>query len=34
LREAHYRGLNTFDTFGKGWMRRLASIKAESTDMA
>ena len=34
LREAHYRSLNTFDTFGKGWMRRLASIKAESTDMA
>ena len=34
LREAHYKSLNTFDTFGKGWMRRLASIKAESTDMA
>ncbi len=34
LREAHYKSLNTFETFGKGWMRRLASIKAESTDMA
>jgi len=26
--------LSTFDTFGKGWMRRLASVKGESTDMA
>jgi lysozyme family protein len=34
LRESHYKSLNTFDTFGRGWMRRLASIKAESTDMA
>jgi lysozyme family protein len=34
LREAHYKSLSTFETFGKGWMRRLASIKAESTDMA
>jgi lysozyme family protein len=34
LREAHYQSLSTFETFGKGWMRRLASIKAESTDMA
>lgn len=34
LREAHYKSLNTFDTFGKGWMRRLASVKVESTDMA
>jgi lysozyme family protein len=34
LREAHYKSLGTFDTFGKGWMRRLASIKGESTDMA
>jgi lysozyme family protein len=34
LREAHYKSLHTFATFGKGWMRRLASIKAESTDMA
>jgi len=34
LREAHYKSLSTFDTFGKGWMRRLASVKGESTDMA
>ena len=34
LREAHYKSLSTFDTFGKGWMRRLASVKIESTDMA
>ena len=34
LREAHYKSLSTFDTFGKGWMRRLASVKVESTDMA
>jgi lysozyme family protein len=34
LREAHYKGLSTFETFGKGWMRRLASVKAESTDIA
>jgi lysozyme family protein len=34
LREAHYKSLPTFATFGKGWMRRLASVKIESTDMA
>jgi len=34
LRGAHYKGLSTFETFGKGWMRRLASVKAESTDIA
>jgi lysozyme family protein len=34
LRESHYKSLSTFETFGKGWMRRLASVKAESTDMA
>lgn len=34
LREAHYKRLDTFVTFGKGWMRRLASVKAESSDMA
>ena len=34
LREAHYKSLGTFDTFGKGWMRRLASVKVESTHMA
>lgn len=34
LREAHYKRLDTFVTFGKGWMRRLASVKAESENMA
>jgi lysozyme family protein len=30
LREAHYKSLSTFATFGKGWMRRLDSVEAES----
>jgi len=30
LREAHYKSLPTFATFGKGWMRRLGSVEAES----
>jgi len=30
LREAHYKSLSTFATFGKGWMRRLGSVEAES----
>ena len=34
LREAHYKSLNTFATFGKGWMRRLDGIEAESKHMA
>lgn len=34
LREAHYKSLPTFQTFGKGWMNRLASVEAESKDMA
>ena len=34
LREAHYKRLDTFATFGTGWMRRLASVKAESENMA
>jgi lysozyme family protein len=33
-REQHYRSLDTFATFGKGWMRRLDSIEAESKEMA
>jgi lysozyme family protein len=33
LREAHYKSLPTFATFGKGWMRRLAGIKDESLDL-
>jgi len=34
LREAHYKSLNTFATFGKGWMRRLDGIEAESKHIA
>jgi len=30
LREAHYKSLPTFATFGKGWMRRLASVETEA----
>jgi lysozyme family protein len=30
LREAHYKSLSSFVTFGKGWMRRLDSVEAES----
>ena len=31
-REAFYRGLRTFPTFGKGWLRRLSevSVKADA----
>jgi lysozyme family protein len=34
LREAHYKSLSTFATFGKGWMRRLDGIEAESKHLA
>lgn len=34
LREAHYKSLPTFATFGRGWMSRLGSVEAESTGMA
>ena len=34
LREAHYKSLSTFATFGKGWMRRLEGVEAESYHMA
>ena len=30
LREAHYKSLPTFATFGKGWMNRLASVESEA----
>jgi lysozyme family protein len=30
LREAHYKSLPTFATFGKGWMTRLGAVEAES----
>ena len=34
LREAHYKSLTTFATFGKGWMNRLGAVEAESKHMA
>lgn len=34
LREAFYRGLPTFPTFGKGWMRRLSEVTAKAREMA
>ena len=34
LREAHYKSLSTFATFGKGWMRRLDSVEAESKTLS
>ena len=34
LREAHYKSLPIFATFGKGWMRRLDETEAESMGMA
>lgn len=34
LREAHYKSLNTFATFGKGWMRRLDATEVDSNNMA
>lgn len=33
-REAFYRGLDTFPTFGKGWLRRLAEVTAKAKEMA
>lgn len=30
LREAHYRSLPTFKTFGKGWMRRLLDVSVQA----
>ena len=33
-RERFYRGLGTFDTFGRGWMRRLGEVTAKSKEMA
>lgn len=33
-REAFYRGLATFPTFGRGWMRRLNEVTAKAREMA
>lgn len=32
-KEAFYRGLSTFNTFGKGWLRRVAEAKAHAETM-
>ena len=32
-REQHYKSLETFATFGKGWMRRLDSVESECKEM-
>lgn len=34
LREQFYRSLPTFPTFGKGWLRRLAGVRAASLYLA
>lgn len=34
LRDAFYRGLPTFQTFGKGWLRRLSEVTAKAREMA
>ena len=33
-REAFYRGLSTFPTFGKGWLRRLREVTAHALKLA
>jgi lysozyme family protein len=32
-KEAFYRSLNTFPTFGKGWLNRVAAVKVKATAM-
>lgn len=34
LREQYYRSLKTFSKFGKGWLNRVANVKAEALKMA
>jgi lysozyme family protein len=34
MRLAFLKRLPTFDTFGKGWSRRVAEVKAKASDMA
>jgi lysozyme family protein len=33
LKEQFYRSLQTFDTFGKGWLRRVAEVKNAAEGM-
>ena len=32
-KENFYRSLNTFETFGKGWLNRVAAVKGKATSM-
>jgi lysozyme family protein len=32
-KEAFYRSLDTFATYGKGWLNRVAQVKIKSTSM-
>jgi lysozyme family protein len=32
-KEDFYRSLNTFDTFGKGWLNRVAAVKIKANTM-
>jgi lysozyme family protein len=32
-KESFYRSLSTFDTFGKGWLNRVAAVKVKSSSM-
>jgi len=34
LRDAFYRGLKEFPTFGRGWLRRLSEVTAKAREMA
>jgi len=33
LKESFYRSLKTFDTFGKGWLNRVAEVKTNAENM-
>jgi lysozyme family protein len=32
-KEDFYRSLNTFETFGKGWLNRVAAVKIKATSL-
>lgn len=32
-KESFYRSLNTFETFGKGWLNRVAAVKVKANSM-
>ena len=33
MRQEYYEGLSTFDTFGRGWTRRVNEVTEKSMDM-